>query len=384
MDLGDVVLREDRETIGTLSWTRRLVMGTILEAIRIRCDWMRSKQRLIERQGRSKAKSVCQLSMNTIHHSHCTPKSTVTRCTSTKKRVHHTVTIIQVHNNIDKTTRHLLDIPVVTFKGSQDPVPLTNITRHPAFRIAPTRRKQIVETVGILWLLPDMKRLSIAMAHQPQLRRLQTTSTCRLHLTKVTISMLVLLVRITDIHKTAPHVRPSPTLLGAYLNYNIDHSAASHQQYASGQYDTYNTQPQNSGYNPESYNNTAGLAAVGATAHPTDYYSSPPPAQHQARNYTLGGGSYDPSYGANQVSDHTQPNNQYFPSPHQTPFHPSSPPQLSSSPMPIDTNIGGMPMPGAATTSPVRGPRNIGSPVHQYSDSPPSYDNAPGAWREKL
>jgi hypothetical protein len=227
-----------------------------------------------------------------------------------------------------------------------------------------------------------MKRRSIAMAHQPQPPHLRITSTCRQHLTKVTISMLAHLVRITDIHKAAPHVRSSPTLLAAYLNFTIDHSAASHQQYSSGQYDAYNTQPQDSGFNPESYNNTAVLAAAGTTAHPTNYYSSPPPAQHQDRNYTLGGGSYDPGYGANQVPDHTQPNNQYFSSPHETPFHPSSPPRLSS-PMPINTNIGGMPIPGAATTSPVRGPRTIGSPVHQYSDSPPSYDNPSGGWGEK-
>jgi hypothetical protein len=170
----------------------------------------------------------------------------------------------------------------------------------------------------------------------------------------------------------------------AYLNLTLDQPAPTHQPYPSGQYDAYNPQLQaqhDSGFNPETYNNIALLAAAGVAAHPTNQYSSPPPAQHADRNYTLGGGNYDSSYEANQVLDHTRhDDNQYFPSPHENTY------QLSSSPGPINTNVAAMPIPGPAITSPVKGPRGVGSPVHQYSDSPPSYDHpsqSSGAWREK-
>jgi hypothetical protein len=178
-----------------------------------------------------------------------------------------------------------------------------------------------------------------------------------------------------------------------YLILTTDHSAATHQPYPSAQYEPYDSQPQtqqhyqDSGFNPETYNNTALLAAAGIAPHPTDHY--PPPASQHERNYTLGGGNYDSGYGANQVPDHSQHNNnQYFQSTYQIPSHPSSPPQLSSSPAPINTNVPAMPTPGPETaTSPVRGPRSMGSPVHQYSDNPPSYDTGPsqplGAWGTK-
>jgi hypothetical protein len=158
------------------------------------------------------------------------------------------------------------------------------------------------------------------------------------------------------------------------------HSTATHQQYPTAQYDAYNSPPQpqqhyqDPGFNSETYNNAALLAAAGVASHPTNYHSSPPSAQQQLeRNYTLGGGGYDASYGANQVPDHTQHNdNQYFPSPYENPSYSG---QLSASPAPLDTNV--VPMPGPANTTPVKGPRTIGSPVHQYSDSPPDYENGP-------
>ena len=170
-----------------------------------------------------------------------------------------------------------------------------------------------------------------------------------------------------------------------------DHSAATHQQYPSAQYDTYSSQPQlqqqyqDSGFNSQPYNNPSLLAAAGMVSHPTDYYSSPPPVQQQ-RNYSLGGGNYDMDYGANQVPDHTQRNSdQFFPSPYDNPRL-NSPPQLSSSPAPINTNV--VPMPaGPSNISPVKGPRTMVSPVQQYNDSPPSYEHGPpqpsGAWGEK-
>lgn len=151
------------------------------------------------------------------------------------------------------------------------------------------------------------------------------------------------------------------------------------------------TQPQqsyqNPGFNSEIYNNTALLTAAGIASHSTDQYGNPAPvsAQQQERSYTLGGDGYHSGYGANQVPDHTQQDNdnQFFPSPY--PSHPEPPRRFSASPAPIQTDIAAMPAP---TMSPVRGPRDMVSPVHQYPDNPPGYEHSgpsepSGAWGEK-
>lgn len=176
-----------------------------------------------------------------------------------------------------------------------------------------------------------------------------------------------------------------------------DHSAASHQPYPSAQHDPYGAaqyeqqydgyssapQPQQH-YQDTGVNNTALLAAAGFSPHstPSPYHQTT--TSQPERNYTLGGGNYDSGYGANQVPDHTQHGDtQFFPSPYQN--HPDPPHPLSTSPAPINTNVAALP--GPTNTSPVKGPRGMGSPIHQYNDSPPGYDNGlshpPGAWGEK-
>ncbi|KZP28974.1 hypothetical protein FIBSPDRAFT_852229 [Athelia psychrophila] len=182
---------------------------------------------------------------------------------------------------------------------------------------------------------------------------------------------------------------------------------ASHQQYPSNPYDIGAAQPPRvtsppsnaynapqaqqayqapGGFHPEVYNNTALLAAAGIASHSTDQYAPAPAQQQHDRGYTLGGGGYASGYGENQVPDHTaQP---HFPSPYPEDTQPHLPSpypedtrQFSASPAQIQTNV---PL-AQASTSPVRGPRNMASP--QYNDSPPDYDNGvsqpSGAWGEK-
>ena len=187
----------------------------------------------------------------------------------------------------------------------------------------------------------------------------------------------------------------------------VDQSPSIHQQLPSTQYDGYNSPPppqpqydlysapqapaqyQEPGFSSET--NNALLAAGGLATHPSNHYSNPyhsqpapAPVQQFDRSYSLGGQGYNSGYGGSQTVDHTQYNNQYFSSPYENQPPPGSPPQLSSSPAPINTNVAVMPL---SNTSPVKGPRTIGSPVHQYSDSPPGYENGPsrppGAWGDK-
>lgn len=197
-----------------------------------------------------------------------------------------------------------------------------------------------------------------------------------------------------------------------YLTSTVDQPATT-QQLPNTQYDRYTSPPpqtqydaynsplqasqyyQEPGFNPQ-INNAALLAAAGFANHSADHYNTnpnlyqpqPTAGQQFERSYSLGGQGYSSGsgYGTNQVVAPTQPTgNQYFPSPYQSQSHPSSPPQLSSSPAPINTNVAAILPP--PNISPVKGPRTIGSPVHQYSDSPPGYDNGlsrpPGAWGEK-
>jgi hypothetical protein len=186
-------------------------------------------------------------------------------------------------------------------------------------------------------------------------------------------------------HKAAVHVRTLPyfSYIYSYLTLIADRSAATHQQYTTTPYDPSQTpRPQYGAYNyppqaSETYNNNSALlAAAGIAAYPTEQYNATPnpyqsqPAQQLERNYSLGGQGYGSSYGTTQMPEPSQNNdNRFFAS-----YQPSSP-------APINTNV---PVTPAVATSPVKGPRAMGSSSVQYSDSPPGYESGPsqpaGEW----
>ncbi|KAG6830889.1 hypothetical protein H0H92_014040 [Tricholoma furcatifolium] len=173
------------------------------------------------------------------------------------------------------------------------------------------------------------------------------------------------------------------------------HSAAtSHDRQATNysNYDPYATQ-QPTSYNDNYSNNYNAVPASSYTTGPSNYYQAQSPApvtSHQnERSYTLGGSAYpDNGYGASAVPPIPEHSAYGASSPRQHPseYQSSYFPAATTSPPPINTNVGYSP---AASTSPVKGPRaqnslQVRNEESMPVESPPGYDagtsGIQGAW----
>ncbi|KAG6849974.1 hypothetical protein H0H93_002976 [Arthromyces matolae] len=173
----------------------------------------------------------------------------------------------------------------------------------------------------------------------------------------------------------------------AQNNYSsADYAAAGANRQPTSQHDRTGTNytsydhdtQQSAAYNHDPYSNdpysnygaaVASPVSAGYAYGASNHYQTQTPHQNE-RSYSLGGNSYaNNGYGASSVPPIPEHQPTYFPA------------QATSSPPPIDTNLG---YAGPSQTSPVKGPRSQNSLQVRNDESPPTYEagtsGIQGAW----